>query len=161
MQNFPESSLSKLFISYMSPAESNLILLYKNNSFRKATMVNTFIYNALHPEQSIDTTYEYATIENQWEHGTWAYCNDTFILSSEQGVDVFLSRNDNDIWLDQSIRYFDVSNQKLHEIVLFFYNQVSNRWIMDQNSRLKRIRVNSHGFGKVNFKVKAEDSLAF
>lgn len=149
MQNIPESrSLYKLLIQYQTPAESVVILLYDNGCYKRATMRNNYIYNAIGDEtkDKVPTQFKFSIKEDFWEEGNWSRRKEELSLKNKTGASCyFVKAQDN--WHYENQSFVENDNTKLHELVLFFYNQVSNRIIMDNNLKSNTVRVNEHGFG--------------
>lgn len=155
MENVPEKNvLNRLLVNYLTPATSELVLMFADNAYRKATMVNNFVFNATHKENSVprDTRYKYSIKEKKWEEGHWKSRGMSFLLQPRDGSEILLRKcRGNACWTtNETGTYYQLDNKQLHEVSLFFYNQISNRNIMEENLKSKRIKVNNGIFGTGN-----------
>jgi len=151
MANVPEKNvLHRLLIRYNTPAESELLLLFADGQYRRATMVSNFVSNALNPSSNRSTQYRFSIKERQWESGHWRLKGQNFRFVSDISGNFELKKvGSQQRWQDRSgLVYYGLESQQQQETILFFYNQLSNRNIMEENLRERRILANHSGFGQ-------------
>lgn len=146
------NELSSLLIGHLTPAASVLIFLFKDGSSCSGTMVNNRNYNALKSPytEKKNLKYRYSIAENSWVYGTWTRKkNSISVLSGEKTSNLKLEKNKTD-WNLEGITYFETSDSKIKEELVFFLHQLSNRQILEENTERRISKVNDDGYGKGN-----------
>lgn len=148
-----DQSFDSLLIKYQSPYESELVLMFKDNTYKRGRMVNTNLYNAASTDTvKVSTKYDFSILEKQWVEGTWEKIDSTLTLSNNGHQEHLFSYLSNNSYIRPSLDgvhvYYQIMNEFLIEEVLFFYHQLSNRIIMEDNLEAKKVRANSDGFGR-------------
>lgn len=149
------SELIALYASYLTPASTHFLFLFKDGICRKGTLINNDSFNytgSLTELKRSQLKYEYSIYEDAWIAGTWTgdeqainikmenNSSDTFIWERERNVFV-LEREEN---LQQFYLLTDLS---LIEDVIMFFCQVSNRLVMEGNKLAGKVAVNAN-FGR-------------
>lgn len=141
---FKHQHLYQVLICYLSPSTSELVFLYKDNKYKRGTMVNTLTYNATNTNK-INNKYDYAIIEDLWEDGIWKHSKKNITLNEHKILEF---KEQSNCYSGTDKNYHVLKSGLLIEEAHFFYNQVANRIILEKNLKLKKIEVNEHGFGE-------------
>ncbi|SDF79324.1 Glycosyl transferase family 2 [Pedobacter terrae] len=124
--------LIDFFIRYINAYTSELLFLFQDGTTKSATMINNFVYNSL--ERKINSNslqhYHFSILEKSWVNGQWA--------GSEQDQ------------LTQHPGFYKIESETLREEALFFFHQLSNRLIMDENTKKGLIKVKNKRIHKGN-----------
>lgn len=147
-----DKGLERLLIRYLSPAQSQLFFLFENDVVYMGTMINNNVYDAIfsHGRDKKNYKYNFSIAENAWEYGVWENDNDTICLKTISHELLLHRKNEDEtsLFFSDDISYHEIANKRLREEALFFFHQISNRIIMEQNLLQKKYRVNEQGYGK-------------
>jgi len=155
LKNFDNNSFKKLFIRYLSPYSSKLYLLFKEAKIYQATIINNFHYNALQDSGHIkpgarrECHFNYSILEEQWQAGTYKMLKSSCVMDFNGLILRFkkVEGADGEYRSVDNSSVFLVSDDNLKEVALFFFNQISNRLIMENNWRNQIIKANKNVFG--------------
>lgn len=141
----------KILISFKTYSSSIIIILFKNNIFFEDILENRLNLNLDKPDlTSKSLQYDYGIQGNKWIKGTWSLLDTSLIFYYETNFIKTLIQNDefNYKQKGENTLYQEVSNKVLIEEALFFYSQLTNRIVFENNLASKSYKVNNNGFGK-------------
>lgn len=109
--------LKDLFIRYLTGYSSELLFHFRDNTTVRGTMIDNTLFSKLDPEvpPHFSLRYRFSILENSWIRGFW------------QSEDP----NDNSNLKD----FYKIDSKYIREEALFFFHQISNRMIMEENTR--------------------------
>lgn len=109
--------LKELYIRYISAYSSELLFLFHDQSTMRGTMVNNLLFSKLTPGIPLNFSYQYnfSILEGSWISGAWQ--NES--LDNIGGFKHF----------------YRLESAHLREEALFFFHQISNRLIMEENTK--------------------------
>jgi len=140
-----------LLIRYINAGASELILLFEGNSYVRGTIINNHYHNVLNHGGFLnrDTRYRFSILESDWEEGTWEETTSKiFIKKTADHTMILTKRKEFRYNSSQNEDYYLVQSSQVKETVLFFYNQICNRIIMENNAKNKNGLVNSGRYGQ-------------
>lgn len=140
----------QLIINYISPYESELLLLFDKQQYVRAKLIDNKNYNILHPnsKKKRSTKYKYSIREPEWEKGVWEIRGKAIVFIKNRIPVLRLHSKSRNMYLsDLQEKYYLISSPYMKETILFFYNQLANRIIMERNFKHKNSIVNIDGFG--------------
>ncbi len=141
----------KIFISYKSYSSSIVLVLFKDNVFFEGTLINRLNLNLDKPDLTMKPPqYDYGIEENKWTKGTWKEEGSSFFFLTEQNRGKVLNyANENTHqYKDGGTCYYELVDPVLIEDTLFFYSQLTNRIIFENNLSSSYYEVNNGEFGK-------------
>ncbi|EDM37813.1 hypothetical protein PBAL39_15349 [Pedobacter sp. BAL39] len=152
MTNFPGGkSHYDVLIRYENPYCSELILRFKNGTYSRAHIINNHIKAAIERCRNplpLNKHFKFSIQEHKWIEGTWTESSKSLYLNFSNN-NTIIKRFKNDVYQTKEQHlFYKITNPGLLEVTLFFYNQISNRNIMDENLMNKRFKVNDGGYGK-------------
>ncbi|MBD1424441.1 glycosyltransferase family 2 protein [Sphingobacterium arenae] len=115
--------LKDLYIKYITGYRSELLFHFQDGTTRQGTMINNILFSKLEPNipSNFSLRYNYSILEDSWLGGFW-----------RNGI----PDNVNDF-----TNYYRVDSKYLREEALFFFHQISNRMIMEENTRKGTVTV--------------------
>ncbi|MBE8721365.1 glycosyltransferase family 2 protein [Sphingobacterium pedocola] len=110
-------SVKDLYIRYINGYSSELLFLFDDRTAMRGTMINNILYSKLEPETPLNFSlrYNYSILENSWISEVW--------LDDEEGE------------ISNLKNFYRIDSKYLQEEALFFFHQISNRLIMEENTR--------------------------
>jgi len=111
--------LKDLYIRYITGYSSELLFLFQDHTTMSGTMINNLFYNKLEPIKppNFSLRYNFSILEDSWVSGVCPN-NDESKSSDFKG-------------------FYRITSKQLREDALFFFHQISNRLIMEENTRKK------------------------
>lgn len=142
------SNLSEMLISYISPAKSKLVFLWKDQRYTMGTMVSNENVRLLGNSTGTVSKYSFDVEEQYWSEGQWTHEKKQIHFNGAHRF-IFDRSKTSDSWhLNGSGQvFYKIKNPRLIEDAIFFYHQTSNRAVMEDNLKAGRFRVNEPGFG--------------
>lgn len=152
------AQLEGIFIRYCTPATSEILLLFKNGTFKKGMVLNTSTIRAEEPAYAFSRKpghFEFAKDASGFSEGTWH--------SDPHSVSVNLEWQDapplllhiraighrKALLADRSeMTYFYIENNETVQSILEFEYMYPNRSLLESNLKNQKARVNEDGFGK-------------
>lgn len=115
-------NLKELYIRYITPYSSELLFLFQDQTIKYGTMINNFLLSKLEPKaiSNFSIQYNFSILEDSWLSGVWL--------------------NDRPSSINNFKSFYKLESKQLCEEALFFFHQISNRLIMDENTR-KRVSI--------------------
>lgn len=155
VNEFPNRNFRALYIRYLTPASSQIIILFEKQHFAFATIQNNFEVNMenIHKSSQRREKFEYSIIESEWMEGDWQKEGNNIVLSKNnkeiKRIAVGEDQLPDDKMLANALPCFSqINSTYLIGEALFFFSQLKNRMIMESNQRDHIIAVNANGFGK-------------
>ncbi|TCD01261.1 glycosyltransferase [Pedobacter psychroterrae] len=145
--------LTALYINYISPSQSEMIFLFNNYEFMRGSIVNVMSYKAFYDiKVRMNSDHKYSLLGNAWLSGQWRSFGEGLTLSTKYGTSLLQSQDSGSEVLMESnnVLFYKINNRKLLQDALFFFHQISNRLIMENNLLTKKLTVNINGSGLVN-----------
>ncbi|EHQ27576.1 hypothetical protein Mucpa_3478 [Mucilaginibacter paludis DSM 18603] len=146
----------KVYINYKSPFESEILFLYNNGDYKKASIIDNYaavsgrFVSSYIPNKSL---FEYTVRTPGWQFGVWNEQNDIIRLSGSRGFFARLVKTRiNGHYGFQSKKgsiFYIIDDQQLLKELLTFDHFFYTRSIMEENMRKKVVVVNSEGYGQV------------
>ncbi|WP_256007258.1 glycosyltransferase [Pedobacter deserti] len=150
---FSHQDLHAIFIRYELPWQSKVFLLLQDRTSFSATIVNNVTYESTsnRPAPIDRDRFKFSILEPTWTRGTWNLENGRYEVATPNSRMTLTNRNlDTYISVVDESKYYKVSSKKLRDEVIFFFHQMYNRVIMDENLNNSRVQVNQNGFGKIS-----------
>jgi len=148
--------LSRIFINYLTPDASELLFLFKNNTYVHGTLINNTLFK--HNDNISDLTkvqlqYEYAILEDAWVEGIWQNSDENLVLKNEAQIRSLCFDSQKTYYktlpMDSSSSgFYQFTDPVMIENAVMFLSQITNRIIMESNKLEKKWVVNTNGFGK-------------
>lgn len=145
------NNLHSFMIKYLTPASSELWLLFKNNQFTRGTIVHNRLAGDFFPyskKNGEHIKYTYSILEDYWIDGHWRDLNPDIELFAGGYNEILRYDAEGNYFRGADKRLYPIKESTLIEEGIFFYSQVFNRIIMEDNLSRKNICVNPDGFGK-------------
>lgn len=149
----PTANLKGLYINYLTPSRSGVLLIYSNGFFEKGIVIDNSTSDADHPQyayQSCTFDFEYSLENPGWTCGKWYESKNTFMLTNESGDDIILMRHGEDeVFFDtkSGASYYNQRNEQVIGELLRFHHFIYTRLIMEQNMKENTAVVNPQGYG--------------
>lgn len=133
---FYANNIEAFYISYITPKKSEVLFLYKNNSFENGIV---------HAE---DTTAAVLVIEDfVWKKGTWTKNKDSIDLHFTQGQNISL-RIENNTCFDKDKIFYQITNQAFIDSLGLQLPLITNQGRYLFNKKNTQYKVNDKGFGR-------------
>jgi hypothetical protein len=124
-----------LYINQITPSSTDLLILFKDNTFNKGRLVNLRTQYAdigLYAENNYRRKNKFRLVENSWIKGDWAENNNSLTIHTPgEGKQVFTNRGGQ--LFNGEHAFSLVKNQKVITEVIMFSSQSANRHIMQTN----------------------------
>jgi glycosyltransferase involved in cell wall biosynthesis len=140
-----------LFVGYVDYASSTILVLFTNNSFFTGTLINRQNLHMDAPDFSDKRKeYDFTVGENKWLEGRWekreaAY---HFWYEGDRTLTLLPSGGERYRCRDTGAVYHEVTNKTMVEEALFFYSQLTNRMVFENNQASPEYVVNGGSFGR-------------
>jgi len=107
-------NLKHFLIRYITSYSSELLFVFQDNTTKGGTMINNLLSDKFENNilSGFPSVYDYSILEDSWSSGIWS--------STET---------------DHYHGFYKIESKQLIENALFFFHQVSNRLIMEDNNR--------------------------
>lgn len=152
MNNYTQGKgYQMLLIRYLDASSSELILLFEGSSYVRGTIVNNHYHNVLKHEgrQNRNTRYRFSIVEPKWEEGNWKETSSKiFIMQPDNKTTTLTKKNGVRYTSPERGEYYLVQAPHVRETVLFFYNQICNRIIMEENTKDNKDLINGGRYGQ-------------
>lgn len=149
------NDLSDLYIHYLSPSESEILLLYKDFHFERGVVVDNSTVGSDRPESAYRKrhyNFEYSIKGMEFEKGYWTVRDKSMIIlnSSEYKTSSALRKDSGDclIEIESKSKFYNQLNENVIKDLLRFRHFMQTRIIMEENLANKMAVVNPNGFGK-------------
>jgi hypothetical protein len=125
-------NLKHFFIRYITPYSSELLFVFHDKTTKRGTMINNLLSDKFDNNISpgAPSVYDFSILEDSWSSGTWP-CTETTEMHHYH-------------------RFYKIESKHLTEQALFFFHQVSNRLIMEDNNRRAVYKVQNTNARKGN-----------
>lgn len=102
---------------YITGYSSELLFLFRDNTTMSGTMINNKLFSQLELEvpPTFSLRYNFSILEDSWISGYW--------------------QDENPSCIDDFKNFYRIDSKYLREEALFFFHQISNRLIMEENTR--------------------------
>jgi glycosyltransferase involved in cell wall biosynthesis len=147
-------NLSGFYVSYLTPSSTDSLFIFNDNTFIRGIIIDNASYK---PQKLFGTPmshlgYTHSILEDEWVKGTCKTDANEVILSRHNSYSekFFFDERENclvDDWIEPAYRFYKISDPKLIQDAVMFLSQITNRLIMEKNSRNKQVTVNSGHFG--------------
>lgn len=145
--------IHSFYVSYLTPSKSEILFLYKDNTFQLGTLINNSAYNSagcIYPYLNPEGRYEFSLVDDKFESGIWTdnlnfitLSQDTFIKCMVDRREIIQNQITNEIF------YLVTQSQSVEDLLVFAY-QYASRSIMEKNLADKKIKTNvTYGKGTV------------
>jgi len=138
----------RMYITYINPYLSGILLLYKDYTFIHSTLVDTphlyFLPHFLLPDNYVEERNE-VTLSEDWQKGNWQETNREIVLTENDNTSVF-SKEDSEIYY-QHCKYYLISDKELEAELVILLSVAMNRYSAQKQLRENQA-VNPEGFGK-------------
>jgi len=145
----PTDNLKGMYVNYINPTESNILFLYSNNQFEKATLIDNYAckaVNSLYAYQVRDSRFEYSLKERAWQKGTWEENEHNINLApDEEGAFELMLKNNNALLTDalSDLSFYKLEDKEVINEVLTFKHYYDTRSIMEDSLNNNNAIVNS------------------
>lgn len=108
--------LKELYIRYITAYSSELLFLFQDNTIKRGTMINNFLFSRLESRIPLNFSlqYNFSIQEDSWITGAW-------LTEEPNNISDFKS-------------FYKLESKQLCEDAIFFFHQISNRLIMEENT---------------------------
>lgn len=139
-----------IYIDRQNPIQSlysRVLILFKDHTFKFATIVNNAVKYADNPEParvlaSKMRLFQYELVENDWQTGIW----------QQEGAALALLFNGEEQWRKMEgeayASFYKISQEELLDSITYFEMDYHNRRVMLINEDERRVVVNDGTFGK-------------
>jgi hypothetical protein len=144
--------LQQIYIRYISPSESEIIIFYKNQKFERAILIDELknIGSLAGQFDQNETGILGIPLQGQWERR-----HDIILQKVENEIKVLQIDNEN--LRDGAEIYYKIGDRSFMDDIQFLFASIKNRNIRNKSAIEKSIKVNINGFGsgqvKDNFGV--------
>lgn len=148
----PSDTLKGFYVNYLTPSMSELLFLYTDQTYKKATLIDNYTIetgkyeNAYLPRSA---RFEYSLQQEIWESGVWEISKNKVVhfKSSADHKFTFQISKQNLRTPNGQVFYNINNNEVINELLLFkhFYD---TRCIMEENLKKNTAVVNNDNFGK-------------
>jgi hypothetical protein len=141
-----------LYVHFIDPCTSQLLLLFSNALFVTAEVQNNFLKNCDDPQFVLNKNnrprFQFSIL-NDWHRGSWSIQQNILHLLSANSEEVFHFEkiNDQQSWKNTSRNFYRVVDHSMKLEAISFYTEIRNRQRMLNNVANKNIRPNRE-FGK-------------
>lgn len=150
----PTDNLEGLYINYISPAESDVLFIYKDFRFERGTVIDNFSIGAYDIQRAYLANkhyFEYSLKGDRWAYGSWKRDeNSTIYLENLDGSAFTLTKKDNsDILFEpqNALKFYHQPKANIVDQMLRFHHFIYTRSIMELNMKESNAVVNKSGFG--------------
>jgi GT2 family glycosyltransferase len=149
------NDLKGVYINYQTPSSSDVLFLYRDQSFEKGVLLDNFTKNAdnyIYAYVPRNEHFEFSLQAPGWQTGRWTEDNDSLILFSINTKELrFICQPKSDSYLlvdteKQSV-FYHLTDKEVINDVLTFKHYISTRRMMEENLANNRAVVNQE-FGK-------------
>lgn len=148
--------LSRVFINYLTPGASELLFLFKNNTYIHGTLIDNALFkhnDNLSALTKVQLQYTHAILEDAWAEGVWQSNDENLVLKNEAQVrslcfDVQKTHYKTQPMDSSSSGFYQLTDPVMIQDAVMFLSQITNRIIMEGNKLEKKWAVNTNGFGK-------------
>jgi GT2 family glycosyltransferase len=147
----------KIFVCFLTYSSSKVLVLFKDNTFFIGTLINRLNVDTAKPDLTDQRKqYDYTIAEHRWLEGQWKEEGTSYSFSYDTDKTLLLSHMDGDLYRSQesdiptasgTTVYYALTNRTLVEEALFFYSQLTNRMIFENNLASPEYTVNNGIFG--------------
>ncbi|MDN5286009.1 MAG: hypothetical protein JWR38_2283 [Mucilaginibacter sp.] len=159
IERYAEESITKkmfdVLISHLSPQQTDIILLYNDQSFEKGTLCDNINYYFEDSTEEIianKQNYPRYLIQGDWESGTWRLSGEQLILESGTGATTIVQQRENDNFVNDHAPDFQyisvIKNSSLLSQIKEFYSSMNNWKKMTENENRPNNAINQNGYGK-------------
>lgn len=151
------SELNAVLVRFIDYKSSYLLFLFKNSKYCLGKVLNNRLQDSLQVKNIFPAnrihTHEYSLENDAWEKGEWKFLGKDIVLDNIKIWDEITPKDN----IGQEFKYCKMVNGKRFnrivdkEVVLgvnMFFSMITNRNIMEENLRKKRIVVNNTPFGR-------------
>lgn len=144
--------IKSFYISYKTPWESSILVLFEDQTFSLATIINNSTINAddaCYAYTERQFLFEQGLKENKWHTGLWEYLVPAKInFQFQDGRNITLDIiNENIIDHNEQDLFYEINNESLINRLATIYLMSKNRAVMEQNLHEKKVKVNNGNFG--------------
>ena len=143
-----------LYIHYITPAESEILILYKNGRFGKGILLDNSVSHSndcRFAYQSRNCRFENSIKDNFWVTGSWAWSEDIHCceLILPGGTKILLAGSDDNSLINEtgSARYYRIRDGQIINDIMEFLFIYENRRLMERNLENSVLRVNQGKWG--------------
>ncbi|WP_169927065.1 galactosyltransferase-related protein [Mucilaginibacter auburnensis] len=148
------TDFNEMYIRYITPSESEVLLLYDDNHFEQGVLIDNYTINSdsYLNYAAIRNSLEYTLKDNVWIAGTWKRHDDKIIISSTMGAfEMDIKKNENSIYLttsDFTDNFYHIISNDIIKGILTFKHFLYTQLIMEDNLKNTAVVVNKGKFGK-------------
>jgi hypothetical protein len=152
------SDLYKVFITYYTPSMSEVILLYKDQHYKKGICFNNSTADAANyicAFRKEPVNPEYSIKASEWETGLWKETQNDSILFTPKYRDEYIFLKGYypyDILLDVSddLLFLNISENEIIDRLFVYDPAFYSKAVADENQDKEIVTVNPDGFGKAS-----------
>ena len=141
-------NIERVYITYINPYSSGILLLYKDHTFHHCTLVDTphlyYLPHFLLPDNYVEERNKVTLLED-YQKGNWQETNNEITLNQNQYVDVF-PKEKSEIYY-QNRQYYLISDKELEMELVILLTVAMNRYSAQKQLKENQA-VNPDGFGK-------------
>jgi glycosyltransferase involved in cell wall biosynthesis len=141
----------KILINYIDCASTRVLVLFKDQSFFIGTLISRLNLKLDKPDL-VDRPpqYDFTVAENRWIEGQWEVRGAAwhFAYEPDWRLELLPGRGATFRCQVTNAIYHEVTSASMIEDALFFYSQLTNRMVFENNQRSSQYEVNGGSFGR-------------
>lgn len=145
---FVTKNIRAILIRYLDPSKSVILYLFNDNTFKKGTLINNRALSSDQPYIYPMIGHDFSILNNIWQQGLWKESEETVELVFREHKNTVLKKNGVYYVVEpDSVIFYPLIGSNLVEQASFFYSQICNRIIMEDNRSRSMTKVNLTGYG--------------
>ncbi len=149
--HLPTDNLKGFYVNYLTPSMSEVVFLYNNHTFEKATVIDNYTIEAYKSEYAYlprSARFEFTLREGSWETGIWKKTNATSIyFTSLTKVDFIYQIIKTNLVTSDGQIFYNIHNKEVIDNLMVFKHFYYTRCIMEESLKNNTVIVNN-SFGQ-------------
>ncbi|MEO8948269.1 MAG: glycosyltransferase [Mucilaginibacter sp.] len=150
----PTDNLKGFYVNYLTPSMSEVIFLYNDETFDKATVIDNYTIEAYKYEYAYmpkTARFEYELKQGTWENGCWENLNENSIhFKSPAGINFTCKIDTVNLITDSGQIFYNIKDKEVINGILVFKHFYFTRRIMEENLKNNTAIVNLNTFGEAS-----------
>jgi hypothetical protein len=151
---FVLKNLNSIMVRYLNPSSTEILFLFNNGNFKNGVIIDndTFEFRyPLSPLQKTQVKFEYSLYRDDWETGSWnEVANVIYLIQDEKKMGILRFSSEKNCFTSDNnsvCNFYKLSDEKLKQMAIMLYSQISNRIIMSKNKLGGLVVVNDDTYG--------------
>lgn len=151
----PKDNIEGMYINYISPSMSEILILYKDQNFNRATFIDNSTNGAdnyIYAYEPRNYHFEYTLKGSRWETGNWKKTENTIDFSITNNTHFNLAiknQNNSNLLFDiiNNVTFYNVKDDEVVNNILVFNHFYYTRSLMEESLKNKVAIINNGNFG--------------